>query len=279
MDINKGLMEKEVMSFLFVLFSLPEVKKVQIKDVLISSIDDSENILKVINECFHDKYSDIDITAYVKLHPADYNTVNLFYKKYFCRLGFQDRILGVLFNERNNNVEFMRICLTSGTRIDFSCHCLVDENAPFIERISLNCEEKNENQQDDSINEWDMENVDSFWFKAILALGKLMRNDYLISSHLSHMLIMESLVAQMVMRDNLHNTNFHRYGYRENLEYLTSIPSIPENLKKSEDVVYNHIAELLSSAVIAYDRLVFKLNNRYNSRSEVFFEIWRSYLE
>lgn len=133
--------------------------------------------------------------------------------------------------------------------------------------------------KDYASNGWDMEKADSFWFKAILTLGKLMRNDYLISSHLCHMLIMEGLVVQMIMRDNQHNTNFHRYGYRENLEYLTTIPNLPENLKKSEDAVYSHIAELLFSAVITYDRLVFKLNSRYVSRAKVFFEIWRSYLE
>lgn len=278
--MNKELMKKEAESFLLVLFALPEVEKVKIKDVFISSIDDCENLLKGLNECFHDKYSDIDITAYVKLHPSEYNHVTLFYKEYFWRLGFQDRILGVIFNARDNGVEFMRICLTSGMRFDFACHCRLDEKAPIIGQSSLVFgEEKNKNQQLEPPNGWEMEKVDSFWFIAIQALGKLMRRDYLISSHLGHMLIMEGLVAQMILRNNQYNTNFHRYGYGEKLEYLSDVPPLPKEFMRTDDEGYNHIAELLFSAVISYDSLVPQLNAGYTSRKDVFLAIWRSYME
>lgn len=38
MEINKEIMQQEAKSFLSVLFTLPEVESVQIKDVFISSI-------------------------------------------------------------------------------------------------------------------------------------------------------------------------------------------------------------------------------------------------
>jgi hypothetical protein len=126
---------------------------------------------------------------------------------------------------------------------------------------------------------WDLEKADWFWFVAIQALGKLMRKDYLISSHLAHTLIMEVLVVQMVMRDNQYNTNFHRYGYSEKLEYLEVDVIGANEFKVSRDETYNHIVELLYQAIMSYDKMILQLNSNYISRCEIFLEIWKSYIQ
>jgi hypothetical protein len=277
MDINKEIMEKEAKNFLSVLFTLPEVEKVQIKDVFISSSDDNENIIKGLEKCYHDKYSDVDINAYLKLHPNDFNTETPIYKKYFSRLGFQDKIFGIAFQGRLNYKEGMRICLKNGVRIDFFCFCRCDELAPLLPSEQTTMVEPAKENVNFSAN-WDLEKADWFWFVAIQALGKLMRRDYLISSHLAHTLIMEGLVAQMVMRDNQYSTNFHRYGYSEKLEYL-SVELTPSNeFKISGDGTYNYITELLYQAAASYDKLILQLSDGYVSRLEIFLEIWKSYM-
>jgi hypothetical protein len=277
MDINKEIMEQEAKNFLSVLFALPEVEKVQIKDVFISSIDDNDSIMKGLEKCYHDKYSDVDINAYLKLHPNDFNGATPIYKKYFSRLGFQDRVFGIAFQERLNGKEGMRICLKSGVRIDFFYFCRCDELAPLLSYEQASIMEPAKENVNFSAN-WDLEKVDWFWFVAIQALGKLMRRDYLISSHLAHTLIMEGLVTQMIMRDNQYNTNFHRYGYSEKLEYL-SVELTPLNeFKIAGDETYNYITELLYQAVTSYDKLILQLNDSYKSRLEIFLEIWKSYI-
>ena len=84
-------------------------------------------------------------------------------------------------------------------------------------------------------------------FIAILSLGKLMRNDYLISAHLAHMICMNSLVEQMVDRDIQYNTNFHRYGYMESLNYYNTYNSTKNKYCNSKNNEYNHISKLLIS--------------------------------
>lgn len=277
MDINKEIMEKEAKNFLSVLFTLPEVEKVQIKDVLISSIDDNESIMKGLKKCYHDKYSDVDINAYLKLHPNDFNGETPIYKKYFSRLGFQDKVFGIAFQGRIKDKEGMRICLKNGVRIDFFYFCRCDELAPLLSYEQTNTMEPAKENVCISAG-WDLEKADWFWFVAIQALGKLMRRDYLISSHLAHTLIMEGLVAQMVMRDNQYNTNFHRYGYSEKLEYV-SVELTPSNeFKTSDDGTYNYITELLYQAAASYDKLILQLSDGYVSRLEIFLEIWKSYM-
>lgn len=278
MEINKEIMQQEAKSFLSVLFTLPEVERVQIKDVFISSIDDCENIMKGLEQCYHDKYSDIDINAYLKLHPNDYNAETPIYKKYFSRLGIKDKIFGIIFQGRINDKEGMRICLKTGIRIDFICICSCDKLAPLLTSEQTSMYEHEIQNRNLSLN-WDIEKVDWFWFVAVQALGKLMRKDYLISSHLAHTLIMEVLVAQMVMRDNQYNTNFHRYGYSEKLEYLEVDVIGANEFKVSKDETYNHIVELLYQGIMSYDKMILQLNSDYRSRCEIFLEIWKSYIQ
>ncbi|MBK1813017.1 hypothetical protein JHL18_20545 [Clostridium sp. YIM B02505] len=274
MNINKEVMEQEARSFLSVLFTLPEVEKVQIKDIFILSIYDNTNIRKGLDECYHDKYSDVDINVYLRLHPNDYYDETPIYKKHFSRLGIQDRIFGIVFQERIDDKEGMRICLNNGVRIDFSCFCRCDETIELLNYVQTAVEEDKK-----LACRYDLKKSDWFWFVAVQALGKLMRKDYLISSHLAHMLIMEGLVTQMIIRDNQYNTNFHRYGYSEQLEYLKVDMNYVNEFKIHNDETHNHITELLYRAVVSYDKSILRLNDRYVSRSELFLEIWREYIK
>jgi hypothetical protein len=273
MNINKEVMEQEAISFLSVLFTLPEVEKVQIKDVFILSMDDNLNIKKGLELCYHDKYSDVDINVYLRLHPEDYYGETPIYKRYFSRLGIKDRIFGIILQKRIDDKEGIRICLNNGVRIDFSCFCRCDETAKLLKYAQTTIEEsKNLTSKDD------LEKAQWFWFVAVQALGKLMRKDYLISSHLAHMLIMEGLVTQMLMRDDQYGTNFHRFGYSEQLEYLKVDISYVNKFKIHNDETHNHITELLYQAVVSYDELEMKLNNRYVSKLQLFMEIWNEYI-
>ena len=111
----------------------------------------------------------------------------------------------------------------------------------------------------------EIDGADSFWFVAVQVLGKLLRRDYLISAHLSHMLLMETLVTQMVQRDEKYQTNHHRYGYAEALDYRQVDVSPYADLIEGDET-YACIAEQLIRAALC------------RANAEKFIAIWRGYL-
>lgn len=111
-----------------------------------------------------------------------------------------------------------------------------------------------------------METPDTFWFIAVQAVGKLLRRDYLIAAHLSHMLLMETLVDQMVQRDKERGTNHHRYGYGEALAYREKDLSVCADLLAGDDT-HAYIAEQIVRASMCREG------------TETLFAIWRSYLK
>lgn len=281
MLINKETMEEGAISFLNTLFSLPEIEKVAIKDVMIHSPKDYENIKKGLTLCYHDNLSDIDFNAWLCLSPEDFQGETPIYKRYFPRLGIEDEVFGIIFQERFDNIsckEGMRICLKSGFRMDFTCFTKCDENAETLPKTNLRDSVRIKQPQNIWEN-WDLDKANAFWFNSILALSKLLRHDYLISDHLSHMLLMEGLVLQMEDRDNQYQTNFHRYGYGEQPAYRNIDISVCEKYLAKQDDTYNHIVQNLCKAVLCYDDLAGKSNPLYRKRSDVFFEIWDSYLK
>jgi hypothetical protein len=56
------------------------------------------------------------------------------------------------------------------------------------------------------------EMVDAFWFKAVVAIGKVMRDDLLIGGHLALDLARDCLVLEMMRRDRALGTTVHRTG-------------------------------------------------------------------
>lgn len=275
--MNKERMEQETVRFLKILFSLEEVEKIVIKKHVIASPEDMENIQKAISDSYHDHLSDVDLKIWVKLNPGDFYMGMPVYKAYFPRLQISDEIFGIIFQERDpaENREGLRICMKSGFRMDLSFYLQCDENADRLPECDWRQKEP-DGARDDSEAALDVEKADSFWFIAVQALTKLLRRDYLIADHLSHMLLMEGLVLQMEERDKKYGTIFHRYGYAEELTYRTVSLTDYEKYLQGGDENYRHIAANLVRAAVSYDRLASHADNRYMKRTDSFFEIWDS---
>lgn len=260
--ITKKFMYQEVKKILESLFSLPELENIIIKGVEISSLEEEHAINLALDNCYHDTYSDVDIEMKIKLGRGEYNSTSPIYADCLGRLGFGDDILGMSHYCTEERGEVIRLCKTNGMRFDLITTAECSEDIPLLPHTNIS---------------EDLRKINNFWFVAIQALGKLMRKDYLIASHLAHMLIQEGLVLQMIIRDNEKSTNFHRFGYGEELEYLTIINQEDILFANTSDDYFNHIARLLYSAVKSYDSLSLSLNNSYKSRLKNYLEIWSCY--
>ncbi len=336
MDINKASMVKELTSLLNRVFQLPEVKTVKIKGIEIVSPDVTEMILKSVDECYHDILSDIDIEVHVDLNPEDAGNVygyhnntryhsdcgihnnpgNHINPRYLLtpeRIGLtRENCLGIALSNGGGLCRLFRIIMKNGIRLDIGIYLTIDDTAPIYIPHDAYTEIKEEGKYH---TRWDLEKADSFWFVEIQALAKLLRGDYLIADHLANIQINETLVAQMIERDNNYGTNFHRYGYREILDYKEVLAECQfagtddtHNTIMSKDYVHDvitgkddthdsigvtddaqamiagkddthtMIAGKLYAAAISYDRLIKRLNPQYEERSFIFFEIWRQYI-
>lgn len=143
----------------------------------------------------------------------------------------------------------------------------------FIALSEIGAENKEIREEGKVWPRWNLKKADNFWFIQILSLAKLKRGDYLIADHLANMQINETLVAQMLERDNYHGTTFHRYGYHEDLEYRAV--NMSEFLFVEKDETYNMIAHKIYSVALAYNRLIKRSNPEYEERSSLFFEMWK----
>lgn len=260
--IDRDFMRLEVKKILEYILNLPELEEVDIKGNIIASREDEQAITKAINACYHDMYSDVDISMHIKLNPHEYNGDVPIYAACTDRLGLDGDILGLLHHRLEDRGELLRICKTNGMRYDLRIYAACTGNVPRLPHNNVKEE---------------LQNIDRFWFVAIQALGKLMRKDHLIASHLAHALLQESLAVQMVMRDNKYNTNFHRYGYGEELDYLPVFCEEECPFAKSPNATCNYISRLIYSAVTSYDRLCSSLFDSYESRAANFFAIWSCY--
>lgn len=54
--------------------------------------------------------------------------------------------------------------------------------------------------------------ADNFWFKAMLASHKVLRDDRLIATHLALDLVRDCCVVGMILRDRATGTNIHHKG-------------------------------------------------------------------
>lgn len=172
------------------------------------------------------------------------------------------------------NKEGLRICLNSGFRMDLTCFITCEPSAKPLTSFQL----EPFTEQDLSNSFIHTEDYNRFWFITIQALAKLLRHDYLIADHLVHMLLMDTLVIQMLERDAKYQTNFHRYGYAENLCYQHQDLSPYTGFLTGPDATYSHIAQNLCKAVVTYDNLAPKFNSAYTSHLTTFFNIWTCYL-
>ena len=236
-NINKETIYKDLIKKITKIQSNKLITEISIKDILINNEQDIE---KGLEKCIHDKYSDVDIVIKakddLKIQLKDIGIV-------------KDNILGIKLEKNDSNI-VIRMIQKDGIRYDI---VIFNTNVREIE------------------NEINMINK-SEMFIAILSLGKLMRNDYLISAHLAHMLCMNSLVEQMVDRDIQYNTNFHRYGYMESLNYYNTYNSTKNKYCNSKNNEYNHISKLLISGIE-------NIKSISDDDKKIFYEIWDFYLK
>lgn len=264
-DLRKGSVEKNLCVLADKLFSLPEIECIKIREREIRKSNKREMISLAVNECYHDSYSDIDLCVVAKLSVEGGISPDE-YVKHIEHWGFlSETILGICFVPENS---MYRIILKNGMRYDFGFEFVFQENAPAI--ILQPIQKQNSNA------DWPIENINRFWFVQIQALGKLYRNDFLISSHLANVNINETLVQQMILRDLKYNTNHHRYGYQEELTYLKYVAKCPY---KSGNATFDHIGDRIYAAALACDELASSFYEGYEPRSKYFFDIWKCYEE
>lgn len=264
-ELSKGSMKMNLCLLVDKLFSLPEIEYIKIRELEIHKDNKNEMIELAINECFHDSYSDIDLCVVVKL-LAEGGISPDEYMKHIEHWGFPlETILGICFVPEHS---MYRIILKNGMRYDLGFEFVLQKNIPMINLKPIKKQNNNAN--------WPIENINRFWFIQIQALGKLYRNDFLISSHLANMNINETLVQQMVLRDLKYNTNYHRYGHREEFTYSKYTMQCPY---KSGNTTFDYIADRIYSAALAYDELAAFFYDDYKPRYRDFFDIWKCYEE
>lgn len=267
-DLSKGTTENYFEEFIDRIFLFPEIESAKVRDIIITRENKKENVRRAFETGYHDCCSDIDLSITVCL-PKDGTVTSEEYMRQIVRFGVDENTaLGFCFVPENR---MYRIIFKNGMRYDFGF------DFEYVEDAELNLDAKNSADKKVVNNEnWPMENINRFWFVQVQALGKLYRNDYLIGSHLANMNCNETLVMQMVLRDLKYGTNHHRYGYSEELEYVKELGKSPF---RCENQTFNRISDHLYAAAITYDRLAKCFYPQYNNRSEIFFDIWRSYHE
>ena len=243
-------------------FSLTEVKHIRIRDVVLERNEAlKENIRQAAEKSWHDMCSDVDLCICAEgISTAD----RAKYMQRMERFGFgREHCLGRAFVPENN---MWRLVTLAGMRYDFGFEFI---DSPCTARFSF---PETEARQETTL--WPTENAERFWFVQVQALGKLFRRDYLIADHLAHMNLNETLVQQMVLRDQKKGTNHHRYGDGEERIYEKYLSVCP--LCTGDDS-HDRIAKKLYAAAVAFDELMLHFEPAWEARTPLFAELWRCY--
>lgn len=107
--------------------------------------------------------------------------------------------------------------------------------------------------------------VDEFWFKAALAIVKVVRNDLLIGLHLALDLARDSLVLQMTRRDREKRTTIHRIGGWGN-EFVARF------FWNGEEGSGEGILKLIRLSCEIFDELASELLPSYDQRGQLLFQ-------
>ncbi len=101
--------------------------------------------------------------------------------------------------------------------------------------------------------------VQQFWYKAVMATTKVVRNDQLIALHLALELLQECCVLQMLLRDRVSGTNQHRDGGIGNV-FVAQLEGMPP--------VYNaaSILDLVEQSSRLFDALAGQWSDIYVER-------------
>lgn len=100
--------------------------------------------------------------------------------------------------------------------------------------------------------------VNNFWFKATIAVYKVVRNDLLIASHLALDLIRKCLVLKMKLRDRSKGCTFHRTG--DGNGFVSDL--------NSENIILTRsgILEIIENCSIQFDSLAGEVNVKYKEK-------------
>lgn len=242
--------------------SLPEVQHIRIRDVVLDrngSLPDKT--WQAAEKGWHDVCSDVDLCVCVQGVPdADREK----YMQRMDRFGFgRENCLGRAFVPENR---MWRLVTKDGMRYDFGFEFTESGEE---KSVSLPIARQ---QPEETL--WPLENAERFWFVQVQALGKLFRKDYLIADHLTHMNLNETLVQQMVLRDQEKGTNHHRYGDAEERAYEKYLMGCPFC---TGDEGHDRIAGKLYAAAAAYDELMVFFDPAWQARTPLFMELWQCY--
>lgn len=177
--------------------------------ILVGSIVDDPTLV--------DQWSDIDLKIIIDPLILD---------KYYFETSWLNKLGNVFSVECNSSEHFhtLRICLDDFRRFDITfitTESLIKiENIPIygnfkvlkntifdldkiIKKIPSNGYKKMSGKELDSFQ-------NAFWHKAIIAITKVMRNDFLIAFHLTLDLARDCLILKMNQRDEYAGTKIHR---------------------------------------------------------------------
>jgi hypothetical protein len=256
-------MTAHTQEFFNTLFALPEVRDVSMKGIAVSDAQDAWAIEKGVGACLHDRLSDVDIAIALRVHPQDLAEARGLYEGRLSRLGFAaEAVLGAQFHRdvRGRN-QTLRVCLRDGFRMDCVFAAGEDEAAARIDTPRRKEEES-----------------DPFYFIAVQALYKLLRGDHLIGAHLAHALLSDTLVEQMIRRDEERGTIFHRYGYAETLAYReVDLAPYADLWRDHADETHRAVAQTLCRALLAYGQVARTPEKQIEraGKNADFFAVWR----
>ena len=101
--------------------------------------------------------------------------------------------------------------------------------------------------------------VDHFWFKAMLASYKVIRNDRLIALHLALDLVRDCCVVGMMLRDRTEGTNIHREGGTGN--------NVVANLESAcSAYTVTGILDIIEQSGIQFDQLASQWSEGYREK-------------
>lgn len=262
MEINFELYVQTLTEMVNRVLALPEVKRIRIRDVVLERNGAwPENIRQAAEKSWHDVCSDVDLCVCAEGIPAGDRGQ---YMQRMDRFGFgRENCLGRAFVPENN---MWRLVTKGGMRYDFGFEFAESEAVPvsFFQDVELS--------EETAL--WPMAQAECFWFVQVQALGKLFRRDYLIADHLAHMNLNETLVQQMVLRDQKKGTNHHRYGDGEARIYEKYLSVCP--LCTGDDS-HDRIAKKLYAAAAAFDELMAHFEPAWEARTPLFMELWQCY--
>ncbi len=101
--------------------------------------------------------------------------------------------------------------------------------------------------------------VDGFWFRAMVAVTKVARNDLVIALHLALGLLQDGCVLTMMLRDRAEGTNVHRTGGMSN-EIVASFAGT------AQPPTAEGILELIRASGAIFDRLAARWAQDYQPK-------------